>query len=168
MHLITMQNSNTLGEKNGGQQCLQDPAISQQIRVLLDLYTRFGPVNFDYGNVDESASEVRRELQNPGVFAVSSLPMQAWWTLPEDTSQMLKHHRETIVQEYERYHSSLEAEVINRDVRSTKDDLDGVEGGHWSVKYLMREGKWCSEEIQEEKFVKTVEMLLRLPLMGNG
>ncbi len=135
---------------------------------MLDLYRRFGPVNFNYGNVDESVGELRRELQNPGVFAVSSLPMQAWWSLPEDTLQMLKHHRETIVEEYERYHSLLESEVLNRDVHSTIADPDSGEGGHWSVKYLMREGKWCSEEIQEEKFVKTVEMLLRLPLMENG
>ncbi len=165
--------SNLKGEKDNStaeQQLPQDAAIAQQILVLLDLYRRFGPVNFNYGNVDESVGELRRELQNPGVFAVSSLPMQAWWTLPEDTSQMLKHHRETIVEEYERYHSLLEAEVLNRDVRSTNADPDpeSVEGGHWSVKYLMREGKWCSEEIQEEKFVKTVEMLLRLPLMENG
>ena len=143
----------------------QDQKIVQQIRVLLDLYRRYGPVSFDYGNVDESVGDLRRELQNPGVFAVSSLPMQAWWNLPEDVTEMLKSHRDIIVDEYERHNSSLESEIINRDVRNTH---EGSEGGTWSVKYLMKEGQWCSEEIQEEKFVKTIEMLLRLPVMENG
>jgi len=147
----------------------QNPEIAQQIRVLLDLYRRFGPVSFDYGNVDESVGELRRELQNPGVFAVSSLPMQAGWILPDESLQLLQSHREGIVEEYERYHTLLEEEIINRDVRNTSNasDWDG-DGGHWSVKYLMKEGKWCSEELQQEKFVKTMEMLLRLPLMENG
>ncbi len=62
----------------------------------------------------------------------------------------------------------LESEFINSDVCNT---TESDEGGHWSVKYiyvhLMREeGKWCSEEIQEETFVKTVEMLFTL--MVNG
>ena len=162
---ISSSNLSTNPQKNHTEEFFQDPAIAQQIRVLLDLYRRLGPVNFDYGNVDESVSQLRRELQNPDIFAVSSLPMQAWWTLPEDTWDMLKRHKDVIVEEYERYQSLLESEVINSDVRSNN---ESKEGEHWSVKYLMREGKWCSEEIQEEKFVKTVEMLLRLPLMENG
>ncbi len=145
----------------------QDPTIAQQVRVLLDLYRRYGPVNFDYGNVDDSVGEFRKELQNPSLFAVSSLPMQAWWTLPGDTLEMLKQHRDAIVEEYDRYHSSLEDDEINQDDHCTQSDTKREEGGYWVMKYLMREGKWCSDEIQEEKFLKTVEMLLRLPLMEN-
>ena len=160
------QNAGNNLQKNNTEEGFQDPAIAQQIRILLNLYQRLGPINFDYGNVDESVGQLRRELQNPDIFAVSSLPMQAWWTLSEDTWDMLKKHKDVIVEEYERYHSLLlETKVINSDVRSNNESKTR---GYCSVQYLMREGKWCSGEIQEEKFVKTVEMLLRLPLMENG
>ncbi len=163
------ESSPTFGmAKIADEENLQDPIIAQQINVLLDRYRRYGPVNFDYGNVDDAIGEIRRELQNPGVFAVSSLPMHAWWTLPLDTLEMLKNHKDLIIDEYESYHTLLGQEVINRDVHSTYSDPNNTESGHWSVKYLMKEVKWCSDEIQEEKFMKTMEMLLRLPLMENG
>jgi hypothetical protein len=152
----------------------QNPEIAAQIRVLLDLYRRFGPISFDHGNTDEAMGELRRELQNPSVFAVSSLPMQAWWRLPEEKMELLKNAREAIVSEYEQYHMLLEEEVINRDVnvnakpRSRDRSTEREREGRWSVRYLMKEGQWCSEELQQEKFVKTMEVLLSLPLMENG
>jgi hypothetical protein len=114
------------GHENGN---AQNPEVAaQQIRVLLDLYRRFGPISFDHGNIDEAMGELRRELQNPSVFAVSSLPMQAWWRLPEEKMELLTNAREAIVSEYERYHMLFEEEVINRDVEVANERRDFLVG----------------------------------------
>ncbi len=132
----------------------QDPNIATQIRVLLDLYRRYGYATFANGNIDESVGDLRRELQNPDVFAVSSLPMQAWWTLPPHVNDLLRSHKDVIVDEYERYNALLPSES------------DFGEGLDWSVKYLLKEGKWCAEQIQEH-FAQTMDVLLKLPLIEN-
>jgi hypothetical protein len=72
--------------------------------------------------------------------------------------ELLKNAREAIVSEYERYHTLLDG---------VESSSDPNEVGHWSVRYLMKEGQWCSEELQYEKFVKTMEVLLSLPLIEN-
>ncbi len=43
--------------KTADEETFQDPIIAQQINVLLDRYRRYGPVNFDYGNVDDDIRE---------------------------------------------------------------------------------------------------------------
>ncbi len=132
----------------------QDPHIAVQIQVLLDLFRRYGFVTFDNGNIDESVGELRREIQNPEVFAVSSLPMQAWWTLPTNVNDLLRSHKDVIIDEYDRFNALLPSE------------FDVGEGLDWSVKYLLKQGKWCAEPVQEQ-FAQTMDVLLKLPLIEN-